>query len=163
MTSPTSENTFTIWVDADAVPGPVKDIILAAALKRSIPTIFVANKQISLPVTPLVSFVLVKKTPDAADYYINDKASEDDFIITQDIPLAHLLVRRGVTVINPRGDRFTEENIGERLSIRDLMEHLRGTGEITGGPSKFGDREKRAFASSFDRELTRLLRRKPRG
>ena len=127
---------FIIWIDADAVPGPVKDIVLAAARKRMIPTIFVANKLISLPPSPLFSFVLVKKTPDAADYYINENATSDDFIITQDIPLAHMLVKRGVTVINPRGERFTEENIGERLSIRDLMEHLRDSGEITGGPSQ---------------------------
>jgi uncharacterized protein YaiI (UPF0178 family) len=159
MDTPIERQNFTIWVDADAVPGPVKDIVLAAARKRMIPTIFVANKLIVLPPSPLFSFVLVKKTPDAADYYINEHATQDDFIITQDIPLAHMLVRRGVTVINPRGERFTEENIGERLSIRDLMEHLRDSGEIMGGPSKFGDKEKRAFASSFDRELTRLSRK----
>ena len=152
---------FKIWVDADAVPGAVKAIILAAAMKRQIETVFVANKPIALPPSPLISFILVQKTPDAADYYINEQASKDDFAITQDIPLAHLLVRRGLTVINPRGERFTEENIGERLSIRDLMEHLRDSGQMTGGPAKFGDKEKRAFASSFDRELTRLLRRKP--
>jgi uncharacterized protein YaiI (UPF0178 family) len=161
MTSSQPVYPFTIWVDADAVPGPVKDIVLAAALKRMIPTVFVANKLIALPISPLISFVQVNKTPDAADYYINEQAAEQDFIITQDIPLAHLLVRRGLTVINPRGDRFTEDNIGERLSIRDLMQHLRDGGEMTGGPAKFGDKEKRAFASSFDRELTRLLKRKP--
>ena len=152
---------FKIWVDADAVPGAVKEIILAAALKRKVNTIFVANKPIALPASPLISFVLVQKTPDAADYYINEQADKDDFTITQDIPLAHLLVKRGLTVINPRGERFTEDNIGERLSIRDLMEHLRDGGTMTGGPAKFCDKEKRAFASSFDRELTRLLRRKP--
>ena len=149
---------FTIWIDADAVPGPVKEIVITAALKRKIKTIFVANKVIAVPPSPIFSFVLVNKTPDAADYYINDQASIFDFVITQDIPLAHLLVKRGVTVINPRGLRFTEDNIGERLSVRDLMEQLRDQGQMTGGPAKFGDKEKRAFAASFDRELTRLIR-----
>ena len=86
MNSSDSVQPFKIWVDADAVPGPVKDIILAAARKRVIPVVFVANKPISLPPSPLISFVLVKKTPDAADYYINEEASKDDFAITQDIP-----------------------------------------------------------------------------
>ncbi|HEY9759140.1 MAG TPA: YaiI/YqxD family protein [Oculatellaceae cyanobacterium] len=156
---PAATQPFRIWVDADAVPGAVKDVVLAAALKRRIETVFVANKPISLPQSPLLSLVIVKKTPDAADYYINEQAAEGDFTITQDIPLAHLLVKRGLTVINPRGEKYSEENIGERLSIRNLMEQLRDQGEITGGPARFGEKEKRAFAATFDRELTRLLKR----
>jgi uncharacterized protein YaiI (UPF0178 family) len=157
---PAAAQPFRIWVDADAVPGQVKEVVLAAALKRRIETIFVANKPIALPQSPLLSFVMVKKTPDAADYYINEQAADSDFTITQDIPLAHLLVKRGLTVINPRGEKFSEENIGERLSIRNLMEQLRDQGEMTGGPAPFGEREKRAFAATFDRELTRLLNRR---
>ena len=150
---------FKIWVDADAIPGPVKEIILNASVKRSISVTFVANKPIALPISERVSFVLVNLGPDAADHYIAENAGGDDLVITQDIPLAHTLLKKGVTAINPRGGKFTEDNIGERLSMRDLKETLRDQGEMTGGPSAFGQKEKRAFAATFDRELTRMLGR----
>jgi len=149
-----------IWVDADAAPVAVKDVVINAAVKRKIEAVFVANKQLSFPVTALISFRLVPATPDAADQLIADEAETTDLVITQDIPLAHILVTKGVTTISPRGLLFCPDNIGERLSVRDLMQELRDSGEITGGPKQFGDKEKRAFASTFDRELTRLLRLK---
>jgi uncharacterized protein len=151
---------FKIWVDADAIPGPVKDIILNASVKRSVAVTFVANKALALPISECIGFVLVKPAPDAADHYIAEHASVEDLVITQDIPLAHTLVKKGVTAINPRGGKFSEDNIGERLSMRDLKETLRDQGEMTGGPSAFGQKEKRAFAATFDRELTRMLTRK---
>ncbi len=147
-----------IWVDADACPVAVKDIVTHAAHKKSIEAIFVANKNIPLPVSPLISCVVVDMSPDAADRYIGDGAVPGDLAITQDIPLAHILVHKEVTVINPRGETFNADNIGERLSIRNLLQDVRDTGEITGGPKPFGDREKRAFAATFDKELTRLIR-----
>lgn len=150
-----------IWVDADACPSAVRDVVLAAAKKRNVQTIFVANKQLLLPPLPMISSVLVDTQMDAADKYIALYATSQDLVITQDIPLAHSLVTAGVTVINPRGDRYTADNIGERLSTRNLMKDLRDFGEITGGPKQFSDRDKRLFASSFDRELTRLLRISP--
>lgn len=151
-----------IWVDADACPGAVKDIVTTAAYRKSIEAIFVANKAIALPTTPLLSSVVVDMSADAADRYIAEGAVPGDLVITQDIPLAHILVHNEVMVINPRGEKFTAENIGERLSIRNLLQDVRDTGEITGGPKPFGDREKRAFASTFDRELTRLIRESQR-
>lgn len=147
-----------IWVDADACPGAVKDIVVSAAHRRSIETVFVANKAILLPSSPLISAVQVDMSPDAADRVIEKHASKGDMVITQDIPLAHALVQQGILVINPRGDLYTEENIGERLSIRNFMQDARDAGEITGGPKQFGEREKRAFAATFDRELTKLIR-----
>lgn len=147
-----------IWVDADACPGAVKDIIVTAAHRRSVETVFVANKAIVLPTSPMLSSVQVDMTPDAADRWIEERAVKGDLVITQDIPLAHALVHKSVTVINPRGEAFTPENIGERLSMRNMMQDFRDAGEITGGPKAFGDKEKRAFASMFDKELTRLLR-----
>jgi uncharacterized protein YaiI (UPF0178 family) len=147
-----------IWVDADACPGAVKDIVITAAHKRSVETTFVANKMITVPASPLFSFVQVDMSPDAADRLIVERAVKGDLVITQDIPLAHDLIQNSVTVINPRGETFTPDNIGERLSIRNLLQDVRDTGEITGGPKPFGEKEKRAFASTFDRELTRLLR-----
>lgn len=148
-----------IWVDADACPGAVRDVVLAASYKRKIETIFVANKQLTLPVSDLVQFILVGNAPDAADAYIIEQAVRGDLVITQDIPLAHPLVRREIVVISPRGVVFDDDNIGERLSIRDMMQDMRDAGMVTGGPKQFGEREKRDFASSFDRELTKLLKK----
>lgn len=148
-----------IWVDADACPGAVRDIVLAASRKRKIETTFVANKPLPLPLSDLVSFVQVANTPDAADAYIIEQALVGDLVITQDIPLAHPLVKRAVVVISPRGVVFDDDNIGERLSIRDMMQEMRDAGMVTGGPKQFGEKEKREFASSFDRELTKLLRK----
>jgi hypothetical protein len=147
-----------IWVDADACPGAVKDIIIMAAHRRQVETVFVANKMITVPGSPMISAMQVDMSPDAADRFIESRAKRGDLVITQDIPLAHALVQNAVTVINPRGQAFTPENIGERLSMRNLMQDVRDAGELTGGPKAFGEREKRAFASMFDRELTRLLR-----
>ncbi len=148
-----------IWVDADACPGAVRDIILAASRRRKIQTIFVANKPLALPISELVQFVQVANTPDAADGYIVEQALKGDLVITQDIPLAHPLVHRDIVVISPRGVVFDEHNIGERLSIRDMMQDMRDVGVMTGGPKQFGEKEKREFASSFDRELTKLLKK----
>ncbi len=147
-----------IWVDADACPGGVKDIVIRAAHRRKVETVFVANKIIALPDSPLFSCLQVDMSPDAADRLIGESAQTGDLVITQDIPLAHILVHRNIVVINPRGETFTTENIGERLSMRDLSQHRRDAGEMTGGPKAFGEREKRQFSSTFDRELTKLLR-----
>lgn len=148
-----------IWVDADACPGAVRDIVLAASRRRSVETIFVANKSLALPLSDLIQFVQVGSAPDAADAYIIEHAQKGDLVITQDIPLAHPLVHREIVVISPRGLVFDEDNIGERLSIRDMMQDMRDVGIITGGPKQFGEKEKREFASSFDRELTKLLKK----
>lgn len=148
-----------IWVDADACPGAVRDIVLTASHRRKVETVFVANKPLALPVSDLVSFVLVGNAPDAADGYIIERAEKGDLVITQDIPLAHPLVHRNIVVISPRGVVFDEHNIGERLSIRDMLQDMRDAGIVTGGPKQFGEKEKREFASSFDRELTKLLKK----
>jgi uncharacterized protein len=149
-----------IWVDADACPGPVKDIVMAAAKRRNIPTVFVANKQIFLPPHECLSCIVVDLGADVADKHIADKAVVGDLVITADIPLAHILVTKGVTVIDHRGGKFSPDNVGDRLSVRDLMQHLRDSGEATGGPKAFGDKEKRAFAATLDRELTKLSKGK---
>jgi len=147
-----------IWVDADACPGLVKDIIVNAAIRRAIETVFVANKLISLPSSDYLSFMQVDKGPDAADLYIKDNAKKLDLVVSQDILLAHMLVSGGVVVIDPRGKKYTEDNIGQVVATRNLMQGLRDSGEITGGQKQFGDKEKRAFAAVFDQELTKLLK-----
>jgi len=103
--------------------------------------------------------VRVDGGPDVADQHIVDHAEPGDLVVTQDIPLAALLVPRDIVVLDPRGEEHTAETIGERLSIRDLMERFRGAGVVTGGPAPFTPRDKQAFASALDRALTRMRNR----
>lgn len=147
-----------IWVDADACPQPVRDIIIRAAHKRRVGAIFVTNKALALPISEYLSCVQVKQGPDMADLHIVERAEPGDLAVTQDIPLAASLVAKGVTVIGPRGDRFTADNMAETLARRNLLQDLRDTGEITGGgPRPFDERAKREFASLFDAALGKLL------
>ena len=149
-----------IWVDADAAPREVKDIVAKAALRLELPTMLVANQKLQTPANnPFVTAVRVEGGPDAADDHIAEHAQPGDLAVTADIPLAARLVDKGVRAIDPRGTEYTEETIGERLSVRDFMDQLRSTGVETGGPSAYGLKEKQAFAATFDRVLTRLLRR----
>lgn len=154
-----AETSMKIWVDADACPGPVKDIVSLAANRRAVETIFVANKPLLLASSPYLKLTQVEKGLDVADAYIKDHANEQDLVITQDILLAHALVASGVTVIDPRGKKYTDDNIGQMVSTRNLMQVLRDTGEVSGGPKQFGNKEKQAFAAVFDQELSRLLRK----
>lgn len=145
-----------IWVDADACPIAVKDIISRAAHRRSIEAVFVANKLLPLMTSPYISFTQVDFSPDAADRFIAESALEGDLVVTQDIPLAHILVPKNIVVLSPRGLVFTPDNIAERISVRNLMQDLRDSGETTSGPKPFGDKERREFAAAFDRALTKL-------
>jgi uncharacterized protein YaiI (UPF0178 family) len=148
-----------IWIDADAAPREVKELVFRAAKRLDLATILVANQRMQTPVgIPQVSAVAVEGGPDVADRYIAEHAEAGDLVVTQDIPLAAVLVPRNVTVLDVRGDEHTMETIGERLSIRDFMENLRTTGVTTGGPPPYDARAKQAFASALDRVLTRLLR-----
>jgi uncharacterized protein YaiI (UPF0178 family) len=149
-----------IWVDADACPGAIKEIILKAANRLTINTIFVANKPLFIPEAAHLSFVRVGQGPDIVDQYIIDHAESGDVTITQDIPLAAQLVSQGVIPMSPHGTLFTDNNIGERLAYRNLMADMRDGGMITGGPKPFGEKEKREFANTFDQVLTRLLKQK---
>jgi uncharacterized protein len=148
-----------IWVDADACPGAIKELIIRVARRLKIPTVFVANKFISLPDSAYVSTIRVAMGPEVVDDTIAQSAEACDFVITQDIPLASVLVPRGITVINPRGELYTDDNIRERLSIRNFMQDLREAGGITPGPKEFGQREKQRFSDTFDRELTKHRKR----
>lgn len=146
-----------IWIDADACPKVVSDIIITAAIKRKIEAVYVANKALAIPPSDFLRFKLVPKTPDAADHHIYQEARDFDLVITQDIPLAHSLVSNGLSVIDYKGRIYTSDNVNELLARRDLMQELRDIGEVRGGPKPFNDRDKRLFAGAFDRELTRLI------
>jgi uncharacterized protein YaiI (UPF0178 family) len=149
---------LTLWLDADAAPRDVKDVCYRACDRLKLPTILVANQRLQLPVGyPHLSAMRVDGGPDVADLYIAEHAAAGDVAVTADIPLAALLVPKGVFVIDPRGELYTAESIGERLSVRNFMDSLRSSGVETGGHAAYGAREKQAFANALDRVLTRAL------
>ncbi len=151
---------MTLWIDADATPRDVKDICFRASDRLTLATVLVANQRLQLPPGyPHLSAVRVDGGPDVADRYIADHAVAGDVAVTADIPLAAVLVPKGIVVLDPRGEEYTVENIGERLSVRNFMDGLRGTGVETGGQAAYGSREKQAFANALDRALTRAIRR----
>jgi uncharacterized protein len=148
-----------LWLDADAAPRDVKEICFRASERLGLETVLVANQRLVLPLGyRFLSSVRVEGGPDVADDYIAANALSGDVAVTADIPLAAILVPKGVIVIDPRGDEYTPEIIGERLSVRNFMDGLRSTGVETGGHSPYGSREKQAFANALDRVLTRALR-----
>lgn len=149
-----------IWIDADAAPGAVKDVVARAALRLEVEAVLVANQRLQTPANnPFMQAVRVAGGPDVADDYIAEHAEPGDLAVTADIPLAARLVEKGVTAIDPRGEEYNEATIGERLSVRNFMDQLRSSGVETGGPAGYGPRDKKAFAATFDRLLTRLARK----
>lgn len=150
-----------IWIDADACPGAIREIVLRGAQRVQVCVTFVANSSLRLPVSPLVRSVQVGRGMDVADAHIAAHAQKGDLAVTQDIPLAAALVAKGVTVIDVRGETLDEDNVAERLATRNLLTELRDAGMTLGGPAGFAATDKQRFAASFDRELTRLSRAKP--
>ncbi|MCL2000556.1 MAG: YaiI/YqxD family protein [Planctomycetes bacterium] len=148
---------FSIWVDADACPREVRDMLIRAAVRRRIPAVFVANSHMTFPDLEYVTFRLVSGDFNAADDYIADHAGRRDLAVTGDIPLASRLIDKGVLVLNPRGEEWTSANIGERLATRNLMEELRAAGIMTRGPKEFDRSDLQLFANALDRTLTRRL------
>ena len=148
-----------LWIDADAAPREVKEICYRASDRLKLETILVANQRLQVPAGySHLSAVRVDGGPDVADLHIAEHAQAGDVAVTADIPLAALLVPKGVIVIDPRGDEYTEESIGERLSVRNFMDGLRSTGVETGGHAAYGQKEKQKFANALDRALTRARR-----
>ena len=147
-----------LWVDADAAPRDVKDIVFRSALRLEIDAVLVANQRLQVPANNrFATTIRVDGGPDKADDYIAEHAVPGDVAVTADIPLASRLVEKGVLTLDPRGTEYSEENIGERLSIRDFMEQVRMTGVETGGPRAYGPKDKQSFANALDRILTRLV------
>lgn len=148
-----------IWIDADACPGSVKEIVIKAALRTQTPVELVANSGMRIPKDPLVRLTIVSHGADVADAHIVEHSTPQDLIITADIPLADLIVQKGALAINPRGKAYTEESIKEALSIRNFMDEMRSSGMVSGGPPPFGPKDVQAFANSFDRLLTACLKK----
>lgn len=144
-----------IWVDADACPNVIKEILFRVAERLTIPLILVANQPIKTPASRFIRSIQVSAGFDVADNEIIRLAVAGDLVITADIPLASGVIEKGAYALNPRGEMYTRENIRERLSMRNFMDELRGSGVNTGGPPTLDKRDRQAFANQLDRFLVK--------
>lgn len=142
-----------VWVDADACPGVIKEILFRAAERARVQTILVANQPMRIPPSQYIRFTQVAAGFDVADKHITDVLEPNDLVITADIPLAAAAIDKGAHALNPRGELYTRDTIRERLTMRNFMDELRGSGVVTGGPAPLGPRDREAFANSLDRLL----------
>ncbi|UGB37342.1 YaiI/YqxD family protein [Frateuria soli] len=142
-----------IWVDADACPGPVKEILFRAAERVQVMVTLVANQTLRTPSTRWVRAIRVAGGFDVADNEIVQRLAAGDLVVTQDIPLAAQAIDKGALALHPRGELYTRETIAQRLSMRNFMDELRGAGVDTGGPAAFHARDRQAFANQLDRWL----------
>ena len=146
-----------IWVDADACPKVIKEILFRAAKRVETKTTLVANQELQIPASPYIDAIQVKAGLDVADSYIVQHLQPKDLVITADIPLAAAAIAKGGYALNPRGEFYDEVNIRQRLSLRDFMDELRNSGVETGGPPPFSQRDREAVANQLDRFLVRHL------
>ena len=144
-----------IWVDADACPKVIKEILFRAADRTRITVILVANKPLRIPPSPYIKTIKVADGFDVADQHISHELRPGDLVITADIPLAAEVIAKGGHALNPRGDIYNEGNIRERLAVRNLLDELRGSGMATGGPPSLSQGDRHTFAKELDRFLTR--------
>jgi len=147
-----------VWVDADACPAVVKDILFRAADRAKVAVTLVANQWLRTPPSPWIRSLQVAGGFDVADTEIVERVRAGDLVVTQDIPLAARVLEKGAIAVNPRGDLYTPENMAERLSMRNFMDELRGAGVQTGGPAAFHARDRQAFANRLDRWLAQRAR-----
>ena len=148
-----------IWVDADACPAVVRDMLFKASRRTGVALTMVANQPVRVPGDPQISALQVSSGFDVADDAIVERAEPGDLVITADIPLAAEVIEKGALALNPRGELYTTETIRSRLNMRDFMDTMRSSGIQSGGPAAYGQREKQAFANQLDR----LLARRPQG
>lgn len=146
-----------IWVDADACPGVVKEILFRAADRTGVQLTLVANQPLNTPSSPNINSLQVPKGFDVADDEIVKRLNAGDLVITGDIPLAAEVIEKGGHALSPRGEMHTKENIGARLNMRDFLDTMRSSGvEMGGGPAAFSQRDKQTFANELDRFLTKF-------
>ncbi|MBI9081367.1 MAG: YaiI/YqxD family protein [Pseudodesulfovibrio sp.] len=148
-----------IWVDADACPNIIKDVLFKAAQRCKVKLTLVANSSLSVPASPLFDTIRVSAGFDEADNEIARLVEPGDLVITADIPLANQIVDKKATGLNPRGELYTEDNIKGLLRMRNLMEELRSGGMVSGGPAPLGPKDKQEFTNQLDRFLTRNAKR----
>ena len=159
MNSPSTNSPFSIWVDADSCPVEVRQIIIRFAKRLQLKTFFVANRLIPAPKSTLFEMIIAENSQDAADNIIVERVQTDDIVITRDIPLANRLLEKSIIVINDRGTLFTNENIREKLSVRNFNKTLFENGLISEKNSTFGKKEVNLFANCLDREIQKKLRK----
>lgn len=148
-----------IFIDADACPNVIKDIVFRASVRTNTPVIVVANSPIRIPLNGLVSTIQVPRGFDMADSRIVEEMDTGDIVITADIPLADAVIEKGGIAINPRGELYSQENIKDRLATRNLREELRDAGLCTGGPKVLGLKDRQSFANKLDALLAAKSRR----
>jgi hypothetical protein len=144
-----------IWVDADACPAVIKEILFKAAVRTQTPLTLVANHAMRVPPSPLIDFRQVAGGFDVADNFIATHCDLTDLVVTADIPLAAEIIAKGALALNPRGELYTESNVRARLNMRDFMESLRSSGIQTGGPDALNQKDRQAFANQLDKWLTK--------
>ena len=144
-----------IWVDADACPNAIKEVIFRAAERRQVTTTLVANQHIRTPPSSVIRSVQVEQGFDVADNAIVDYLAAGDLVITADVPLAAEVVAKGAVALNPRGTTYTQENVRDHLQRRDMMDELRTLGPLSGGPKTLGKQDVQRFANALDRYLTK--------
>ncbi|WP_158807384.1 YaiI/YqxD family protein [Beijerinckia sp. L45] len=156
-----ADTAITIFIDADACP--VKDEVYKVAQRYKVKVFVVANAAMMVPKTPAIERILVAEGPDVADDWIAERAKSGGIVITADVPLAARCIKTGAAVIAPYGKAFTPQSIGDALATRNLMDSLRSSGEVTGGPKPFTPRDRSAFLSALDLAISRLQRHGYRG
>ena len=144
-----------IWVDADACPVVIKDILFKAARRTGVQTTLVANQPVSIPPSPNIDFIRVRSGFDVADNEIVRRLDSGDLVVTSDIPLAAEVIEKGALALSPRGELYTRENVKSRLNMRDFLDSLRSSGVVTGGPPALSQSDRQAFANHLDRWLTK--------
>lgn len=147
-----------IYVDADACPTAIKDILLRAAFRLKLKIIFIANQPVKIPDSEYASLLIVDAGPDIADDKIVELVTSGDLVISEDIPLADRVIEKKAFIISTRGELYTKENIKQRLATRDLMNELRSAGVETGGPAQLKQKDIRMFANQLDRFLTKYYK-----
>lgn len=143
-----------IWVDADACPGEIKELLFRAANRTRTKVTLVANQSLRTPRSEFIDSLVVPHGMNVADRRIVELVEPGDLVITADIPLAADVVTKGGQALDPRGEMYTNANVGERLAVRNMLDEMRGGGQITGGPANFSVKDRQAFANQLDRWLT---------
>jgi len=149
---------MTLYIDGDAFPNLLKPIVLRAIERLSLPTLIIANKRITIGDSTHVSYLIVEQGADEADHKIVEMIREGDFVITADIPLADRIISKNAHALDHRGELYTVDNIKQYLAMRNLMDEIRSSGEITRGPKPFGSKDAHAFANQFNAFLTKHMK-----
>ena len=148
-----------IWIDADACPGVIKELVFRASARLHLPVYLVANRPLAAPPSALITVIRVSRDFDAADTYITGAVAQGDLVITADVPLAAGVVRQGAVALDPRGEIYSAENIGTRLAVRNLLHDLRGQGMVQGGPAPLQETDRRKFAAALNTLLNTMAPR----